>query len=123
MDIAFHHFDPEHGIRIAFEDTSGDGSWSLRKEIYADYDAAAGAWFVNFLITETDASDDPELPFEEFRTETEGPFTREEFDRFLANMKMDIDPALVERLIGTRLISPKPRRQSTVERDGIADVF
>ncbi len=117
MPAEFNHFNPNHGIYIAYQHCSGEGSWVLKTDVYMDYDAATGAWYVNSVIEETEASDDPDVPFEEVRTETQGPFTREEFDRFLADMNMEIDPDLVERLIGARLISPRPVSQSKVEHE------
>ena len=111
MSAHFDQFDLDYGLRQSMEDHSGSDGWRLLKSIYIDHDAETGAWFVVFRIRETEPPEDGEEPFTESRTETEGPFDREELEHFLADMRLELDPSALDRLRGLRLIRPRPARR------------
>lgn len=110
MSTQFDHFDLEYGLRQAMEDCSGSDGWHLDKSIYIDHDVETGTWFVVSLIRETQPSEDGLEPFTESRTETEGPFDREELEHFLADMRLEVSEGVLDRLRALRLIRPRSAR-------------
>jgi hypothetical protein len=110
MDAIFEKFDLECGLLQAREDHSGSDGWCLNKSIYIDHDAETGDWFVVSRIREDQPSEDGHEPFTESRTDTEGPFNREELKWFLADMRLELNESDLVRLRNLRLIRPKPTR-------------